>query len=494
MIMILPLLLTTLLLPAMPQDGGDQVVRLRDGRMLVGAIVEHDLDGFMLTTARDGGRYTLVWSDLFPGEADRLRDAFGYRNQTQVPMTTAHRILLSNGRELIGRIMRQDNRNIQLRSRDTTTLVPLNQMAAPPESVVVEAASILTPEQFYGERLPQIDATDALAQFEFAQELEVMFALEQALAHYILCGTLADAAGDDALSKRVAGAVTKVEKLVANRAEAEHLESVRHLMHRERFTEAEEMLTEYDGLFPSAALRGEYLDIVDRFGERRDAAVTRYLERHWFNRALKVLKRKALDKDLRMDEVTPWLEGELPVMIRQQLLTEITSMDTDLNLDTIDERWLARLDIQATVHTAGFGDGSWVLGEERAKAGLHDAEGEDENDGKSEEQRKMEERMKRYMDNLEAGRRAKANKDEDISPEDWWRRASVTQRFQWLLAYYAEFSGDYEIVNVRFALCASCAGQGFLETIEVSSSGSGKKRRKCPTCHGVQVKRTVTFK
>jgi len=494
MTMILSLLLTTFLLPAIQQDDSDQVVRMRDGRILVGAIVEHDLDGFSLVTTRDGGRYSMVWSDLFPGEADRLRDSFGYRNQTEVPMTTAHRVLLANGRELVGRILRQDSANIELRAKETTTIIPLQNLAAPPEQIVVEAATILTPAQFYAEQVPQVDAQDSMAQFEFAQELEVMFALEEARAHFVICGELAAAEGDDALVKRVDGAISKLDEVIANREEAEYLEEIKHLMHRERFTVAEEMMSNYDSNFPNSALRGEYLKIADRFDERRDTAVTRYLERHWYSRSLKLIKRKALDKDLRMDEAMAWLEAELPVTVRNQLLEEIKDMDQEITLTTINERWQNRLELGASSHSASYGTGSWVLGEDRAKAGLRTAEEEAADDGKSEDQRLMEERMKRYMDNLEAGRRAKSASEEDISPEDWWRRSSVTQRFQWLLAYYAEFSGDYEIVHVRFSLCSTCAGQGFLEFLEVGSSGGKKKRKKCPTCHAVQVKRSVVFK
>jgi len=492
--MILSLLLTTLLFPATPQESGDQVVRLRDGRMLVGAIVEHNLDGFRLTTARDGGRFTLVWSDLFPGEADRLRDSFGYRNQTQVPMTTAHRVLLKNGRELIGRVLRQDSVNLELRVRDTTTIIPLQQLAAPPEGVVVEAASILTPAQYYAEQVPQVDSQSSNAQFEFAQELEVMFALEEARVHFLLCSDLAAAAGDTALVKRVAGAIAKLEEVIANREEAEFLEKVKQLMHRERFTEAEEMMQTYEQRFANAALRGEYLEIEGRFDARRDAAVTRYLERHWYNRVLKILQRKALDKNLRIDEVSAWLETELPSMVRQQLITELESMDKDLNISEINERWQARLELGASSHSAGYGDGTWILGVDRAKESLHDEEAAAKEDGKSEAQREMEERMRKYTENLEAGRRAKASAEEDISPEDWWLRAEVTWRLQWLLAYYAEFSGDYGIVDVRFKLCSTCAGQGFLESLNVVSKDGKKKRTKCPTCHAVQVRRSIVFK
>ena len=106
----------------------------------------------------------------------------------------------------------------------------------------------------------------------------------------------------------------------------------------------------------------------------------------------------------------------------------------------------------------------------------------------------MEERMKRYLDNLKSQRNAAQAGDEEERPEDWWLSASVTSRFQWLLAYYAEFSGDYELQNVKFSYCPTCGGQGFLESLEVSVSGSQRKKTKCPTCHGVQVKRSLNFK
>ena len=492
--MILAILLTSFLMPAMQQDGEDQVVRLRDGRLLVGAIVEHDLDGLIMTTALDGGRYELTWRDLFPGEAERLRDNFGYRNQTEVPMTTAHRVLLQNGREIIGRLLREDNRNLEIRVRDTTSTVPKTRLAAPPEKVIVEASTILTPEQYYGERVPQIDSTDRFANFDFAQELEVMFALDEAKVHYELSATLASAEGDDALLSRIDGALSKLEDTIANRVEAEKLDLIRQMMHRNRFTVAEGLIADFEREHSDSPLRGEYLQIADRVEGRRDAAVTRYLERHWFNRVAKVIKRKALEKNVPMDQLVTWLETEVPVIVRQQLLKEVQDLNTHLDLGTIDARWFARLEGGATAHVAGFNDGTWILGEERARAGLVPEEDEAA-DGKSEQQKEMEDRMKRYLDNIQASRRsASGGGAGDVSPEDWWMRASVTARFQWMLAYYSEFSGDYKVLSVKFSYCATCAGSGYIEIMDVSQEGARQRKKKCPTCHGIQVKRSVNFK
>jgi len=66
--------------------------------------------------------------------------------------------------------------------------------------------------------------------------------------------------------------------------------------------------------------------------------------------------------------------------------------------------------------------------------------------------------------------------------------------FQFLLADYAEFSGDYEVTNVSFSPCPTCAGQGYLTSVSLGPQGGREVKTKCPTCHGVQVQRSVTFR
>jgi DnaJ-class molecular chaperone len=63
-----------------------------------------------------------------------------------------------------------------------------------------------------------------------------------------------------------------------------------------------------------------------------------------------------------------------------------------------------------------------------------------------------------------------------------------------LLAYYAEFSGDFETTSFEFTRCSTCAGTGVLETVEVSSQGAQNRRTQCPTCHGVGIRRALNFR
>ena len=485
------LILGSLMLPAQQSD---EVVRLRDGRVLIGTIENQNLDGFDFVAATDGGSLNLVWTDLFPGESERLHEVFGYVNETVMPMVTAQRILLNNGRELIGRVVSETNLLIELRVKDTRTTFAKQLLAAPVEDIEIEAAIVLTAEQFYAERAVQIDASDGMKNYDFAKELEMMFAFEQAKAHFLIASEVAMLADDAPLLSRIDGALAQLEQMIANKEEATALEQIKRLMHRQRFTEAKLELAQYDVDFPNAALRGEYLKLSQKFEKEREKSMVNYLRRHWFLRVMAVMRKQALEKTARLDSLMAWVESEAPQIVRQQFVEELVDMHDALDVNMIDELWALRVNYSSNSHTAGYGNGTWILGEERARAGLKETEGEDEQDGKTQQQREMEDRMKRYLDNLKTQQSAAKGDDSEVNPEDWWKAASVTSRLQWLLAYYSEFTGDYQLSSVKFSYCPGCGGLGYLETLEVSPDGSARKRYECSTCHGVQVKRSINFK
>ena len=493
------LILGSLMLPAQQSD---EVVRLRDGRVLIGTIENQNLDGFDFVAATDGGRLNLVWTDLFPGESGRLHEVFGYATETVMPMVTAQRVLLNNGRELIGRIVSETNSLIELRVKDIRTTFSKQLLAAPIEDIEVEASSVLTPEQFYAERAVQIDASDGMKNYDFAKELEVMFAFEQAKVHFLIAREIAMSVDDASLLRRIDepllsridGALAQLEQMIANKEEATALEHVKQLMHRKRFTAAKLELDKYNIDFPNAALRGEYLKLGEKFEKDREKSMVNYLRSHWFLRVMSVMRKQALEKTARLDSLMAWVDSEAPQIIRLQFVEELVGMHDALDVNMIDDLWGLRSNYSSNPHTAGYGNGTWVLGEERARSGLKDTADEEEQDGKTQQQREMEDRMKRYLDNLQNQQSASQGNDVEASPEDWWLSASVTSRMQWLIAYYSEFTGDYQLSNVKFSYCSTCGGQGYLETLELSAGGSQRTKSKCPTCHGVQVKRSVSFK
>ncbi len=491
--MISALLCLTFLLPQAPaQDSEDLILKMRDGRVLLCTLDDHDFEGLSVTRSLDGARYRFAWSDLFPGEADQLRAGLGYKIETSVPEVEADRLLLVNGQVLTGRVLRSDTENIELRTHNTVSLIPRARLAAPPEKIRVPAPEVLTPEQFYLEKVLELEAGSGIAHYEFALQLQSVFALERALEQLDLAQVLAEAEGDDSLLKRLEPARNSVQLSLKNKDQAELLEKVRQAMNRERFVEARELLDEFGSSYPNSELKGEYLDLLDRFDDRRRAGMERFLARRWYTVASVEIRGVALDRDAAVDELLDWATEELPQRMRERMAEELVPMAGEVDASEIEALWQARVDHGSKRHQATYGNGTWILGEEKARAGLVEEEDEAES-GKTAAQREIEERTKRYLDNLERQRR-RASGDEDVTPEDWWRRAKASQRYQFLLAYYAENSGDYEITHVSFSYCGTCGGQGHLTSIDLGSQGSRQRRYPCPTCQKIQVQRAITFR
>lgn len=487
------LLTVSLLLPVAAQepDTDYEVVRVIDGRLLVGEIIDHDLDGLVVQSARNGGTYQLRWGDLFPGEAERLKTSFGYRVSFETPTVSADRLLLVNGQQITGRILRRDSNEIEIRSRGLTTVVPTTRLAAPPEKVVVEADEVLTPEQFYAERLPQVSAEDAMAQFEFARELEAVAAYELALA--TLMGAQELAQDDAPLLSRIEGAIPRIQTAIEHRVETDKLRDIRTLIYRERFAEAEVLLEEFAAEHSDSPVYEDYIKVTEKFEGQREAAMVRYLERNWYKRAAALLKKRALDRKANVESLQQYATSELPELMRETMAEELAVMKEDLSTSEVSALWEARLETKPKRHQAGFGNGTWILGEARARAGVK-AEEESEEDGRSAAEKELQDRYKRYLDNLERSRRA-AGTDTESTPEDWWSNATSSSRFQWLLAFYAEYSGDFELVRVMTDYCPTCNGDGSIEILEIGGKGGGQpQRKKCTTCHGVSVRRSIFFR
>ena len=257
-------------------------------------------------------------------------------------------------------------------------------------------------------------------------------------------------------------------------------------------TEAEDGLDAFADQYPDSPLTGAYNDLRDKFERERVESLERALSRGWYNASVALLKRKALDRQSSMDQLIDWTENTLPGLVRQKLLTDLQEMYDQVQLSDLDGYWLNRFNHSPKRFQASFGDGTWVLGADRARKGL-EAEDDEEEDTRTQAEREFEERVQRYLESVNRAR-SQATNDGLEEPEDWWRKASPTERFQFLFAYYAEFSGDYEITSVRFDRCPTCGGTGVIATIELGAQGAQQQRRVCPRCHQVQVRRAVTFR
>ena len=111
----------------------------------------------------------------------------------------------------------------------------------------------------------------------------------------------------------------------------------------------------------------------------------------------------------------------------------------------------------------------------------------------------MDEKLKQRIDEIrkqqarsKGKKRSKIRMDEiGRSPEDWWKTESVMNRKRFLIAYFAEESGDMKIIRIRFNLCPHCSGKGFLERM---STGEEDQKVPCEVCKTLGIERLVVFR
>ena len=136
-----------------------------------------------------------------------------------------------------------------------------------------------------------------------------------------------------------------------------------------------------------------------------------------------------------------------------------------------------------------YGLGSWLLGEAGVLENTAQGKSEKEDVKKKEPQ---DEEMDRVLRKMKAARsraaQAGQGEPQQQSEEDWWKEFPSQSRSLWLQAYYAEKSGDLQLVRAMAEPCINCAGEGTIT--ELGDTGAAKKT-KCYVCHGSRYTRRV---
>jgi hypothetical protein len=188
----------------------------------------------------------------------------------------------------------------------------------------------------------------------------------------------------------------------------------------------------------------------------------------------------------------------------QAVLEDARRVQSDVEEDTLRQLWVERE--KGRWRLASYGHGTWLLGEDKALEGM-----EQEEDAaapavtaKDKEREELEQRIKRFLENQELRRSAKSSQDKSEDRAAEWKLLSSTSRSQWILAYYAENSGEMDIrPRIAFRACRECGGRGVREIIVTgdartrrgeNQSGSGLHTAECETCRGLGVIRRIYYR
>jgi len=209
----------------------------------------------------------------------------------------------------------------------------------------------------------------------------------------------------------------------------------------------------------------------------------------------RLAQEEAVKRDVGPEEVKEFAKNEMGETIFSKVAAQF-----GIEADEARSLWDKREDYHlASPQRAGYGDGTFLLPKEKAYAGTplegRLTQGNSRRARENELQRRIKELLRRQLQNRRnrnrRGGRGAGQGQEEMTPEEWWRNATVNQRKNWIIAYFAEFSGVMKVKKAYADPCITCGGTGYVTALDANS---GKEIRvKCPACHGYAMRRRILF-
>ncbi len=481
-----------------------QLLRLRDGNVLWGAIEAHTSVGITFRRLETGGRLSLPWPILDPTEEKGLRLRFGYiEAQAEELMVEAHRFTLSDGKEIVGAILNRSDEHIYVKRAEGSVPVPKARIRGSSALVRVPALDIYTKDELYQQRASEMQAqlqeegqAGAAAHDEMAQFCERLFDYVHALEHY----TAVQAKAPGYNTVRITGAVARAATKAALQGQVDFIAKIDLLRARKNYEQALKLLDEFPIAFPDSPLMEDWNKMRVRVGkhQERDArslVVQRW--HYWTGRLAKEAARRLKT----YQEVLDYLDETMSLEVNEAVRKDLERIDPNVAAELVRKLWDEREGGRFSSTT--YGTGTWLLGPESAQDRLEPEEEDEPLDPAgaktSKNARKdFQKKIDRYLKNIELSRKAQAGVTGDEDPELFWKDWNLAGRAQWVRAYYVENSGEFRDLKARLSSCRECAGKGFKEILftgsAVKGSRSGDHQVPCPQCHTVQVIRRLRYR
>jgi len=483
--------------------GPPMMLRLRTGDILWGSIVSHEPENLTFRRLDNDGVVQLRWSLLDPTEEDELRLLFGYVEAQAEELTTqAERIVLGDGTEIIGLIVNRTADHIWFKRAEGTIPIEKRRLRGASTLVQVPALDIFTKEELYQQRAFDLqgalllDGTaGARAHDELAQYAERLFDYPHAVEHYRHVQQL----DPDYDTARIASAFARSEQKAAHQEQVDVLSQIDLMRMRGRYDKAIALLETFPELYPDTPLLEELNKLRNRVAKYQERDLRAEIIRRVHYRSVRIA-REAVRQYPTFEEVMGYLDEQMGEDVLEAVKEDVQAIAPGIENDQVRRLWDERK--AGRFHQASYGIGTWLLGEDRALA-QYEKEGEEkenqpEKGSAAEARKKLEERVQRYLKNQELARRAGGGATEEEDPNELWNRWNHSGRYQWVLAYFAEFSGYFNLEAVRFSFCRECGGKGTRTVLFTGSAIAGKSASEtlvpCGTCHTLGHVRRIRYR
>ncbi|MCB9899214.1 MAG: hypothetical protein H6825_14510 [Planctomycetes bacterium] len=473
-----------------------EIIRLKSGDLVHGEIEAFDeAVGITVLRADTGGTLSLRWDHLPPDEVRRIKAGFGFTGEEPEPyLVNVVHLVLRNGTTASGVLVDGGpSDSYSLRRRSGVERFPKSFVKLV-ETGKAEGLEIYEPDELYKIIVDDLGGTpvDALGNFNLAVACEGAGLYENAREHYAAAQRLDPTLKSELIPARLQRIAIKIE----DAAETAVLDEIKNLLYRKKFEDALAQVDAFRAEYPQSRQLNELSGLEGKIRQAKREFHATEIVSDYFAKLDKRIQAVARDDGVTLDMAEELAEQE----IHPAILAELSEAYS-LGEETVQDLWDARRG--GSPRSAFYGSGTFILGKQRAlEFGRFDDEADDALPGLGDEAPDADDTHGDIVEKIKKQRAAKAAErqrssrgsalaDEGPTPDEWWDAAPREDRVKWLLAYYAESSGQLKVLEARGRNCRQCDALGY---VEVTNEDGEIERQTCPTCKGLAYERLVKFR
>lgn len=468
-----------------------QAIQLKDGELLVGEILEATSEGLSFRRLDSGGVLDLVWSDLSPLHAARIKRLQGLVVENEAePMIEVDAIEFGPAgalpEEVIGVVVEQTPTHYKLR-RKTGDLTIRRDSIKRVRRVSMPVTEVYSPKEWYERKLAEIaPGQDADKHIALAEHMRLARDWDHAEQHLLEAQKLGGGRQTAVLPQMLQHVKTQKDSA----AERDHLSRIRVMRNRGEFERALALIDEFGKTWPQSRIQADFEAEKKRVADAQERDFVEKLGQNWDRTLRAVATDKIAEKGVTFAAARTWAEEKMvdEVFARLGKLLGVESKDARALWARRNELGKRGSDLYS------YGIGSWLLGPERVVAGT---KSEGANDPKGQgaataNDAELERTIRRLREAADRARRAAQNRSaaeqEEETDEQWWSKAERDDKVAWIRSYFAEFGGQTELVLAVATPCLNCGGRGTV--VSIGTTGDNQQL-PCPLCHRTRFVRSI---
>jgi tetratricopeptide (TPR) repeat protein len=466
-------------------------IRLADGRLVQGAVLEVKEDGFYFRLTETGGRVFLRWSQVDAGLKARLtNDRDPDEGLNLMVVLQGARLELVDGTAYEGRVTeapggyRVFNRELPASGRFVATEDVAEDGYIP--DVEIDANVMMSEREVLALAEEQRSSTEsARTLYELARIADNLGLFAEARDYVALA--LA-AAPDARLESRLTAYDAGLEKLIQQQGLLVALGEARQLSRRKRFQQAIAVLEAAKNEFKP---EGEVLEKYEQTAVQIDQDLTLFVIDEWYKQLRSVVRDKSRERGLSVSDAMNWARRDMTMEICRRIAEVVGSDDPSDMQARFAQRFTLETEgrVRLSVQRASFGlDGFYqIVGGHLPVAGRQPVAPAPANrdDGPRDDPRRRPPprnnsvkpgQYSQEFENLDSAGAFQVRPAPSSEPQprgrtdvshlrvppvvpsmnEWWERAGAPTRARWLTAFYARFGGvmvvysDPNDYNVRY--------------------------------------------